>query len=162
MITQWENEWISLAVLSMTRVMIAQWENEWISLAVLSVTRVMLAQWENECISLSVFPVARVMIAQWDNGCISDCPRGPGSIPGHGGGFQKNFSLSDNTSVSAESLLITLPGKRWVKDSVGQFLHHFWQLLCYGDKKKLTELLWPLREYRSSIKLVKHAVSWVV
>jgi len=30
--------------------------------------------------------------------------------------------------------------KRWVKDSGGKFLHHFWQLLCHGDRKKLTEL----------------------
>ena len=32
--------------------MIAQWENECISLSVLSVAWVMIAQWENECISL--------------------------------------------------------------------------------------------------------------
>ena len=38
-------------------VMIAQWENECISLSVLSVARVMIAQWENECISLSVLSV---------------------------------------------------------------------------------------------------------
>jgi len=49
--------------------MIAQWENECISLSVLSVARVMIAQWENECISLSVLSVARVMIAQWENPC---------------------------------------------------------------------------------------------
>jgi len=40
--------------------MIAQWENECISLSVLSVARVMIAQWENECISLSVLSVALV------------------------------------------------------------------------------------------------------
>jgi len=39
---QWENECISLSVLSMTRVMIAQWENEWISRSVLSAARVQL------------------------------------------------------------------------------------------------------------------------
>ena len=33
--------------------MIAQWENDCISLAVLSEDLVMIAQWENECISLS-------------------------------------------------------------------------------------------------------------
>jgi len=65
MIAQWENECISLSVLSLTArhdssspwpgwVMIAQWENEFISLSVLSVARLMIAQWENECISLSV------------------------------------------------------------------------------------------------------------
>jgi len=43
--------------------MIAQWENECISLSVLSVVRVMVAQWGNEYISLYVLPVARVMIA---------------------------------------------------------------------------------------------------
>ena len=40
------------------RVMIAQWENECISLSVLSMARVMIAQWENGCISLSVLSVA--------------------------------------------------------------------------------------------------------
>ena len=60
MMAQWENEWISLPVLSVARAMIAQWENEWISLSVLSVARAMMAHWENECISLSVLPVARV------------------------------------------------------------------------------------------------------
>jgi len=45
------------------RVIIAQWENECISLSVLSVARVMIAQWENECISLSS-PWPRVMIAE--------------------------------------------------------------------------------------------------
>jgi len=34
--------------------MIAQWENECVSLPVLSVALVIIAQWENECISLSV------------------------------------------------------------------------------------------------------------
>jgi len=34
MIAQWENECISLSVLSVARVMIAQWENEWIYLTV--------------------------------------------------------------------------------------------------------------------------------
>jgi len=33
-------------------VMIAQWENECISLSVLSSARVMIAQWENECITV--------------------------------------------------------------------------------------------------------------
>jgi len=32
--------------------MVAQWENECISLSVLTVARVMIAQWENECVSL--------------------------------------------------------------------------------------------------------------
>jgi len=36
----------------------AQWENECISLSVLSVAPVMIAQWENECISLSVLSAA--------------------------------------------------------------------------------------------------------
>ena len=40
--------------------MIAQWENECISLSVLSVARVIIAQWENECISPSVLSVALV------------------------------------------------------------------------------------------------------
>ena len=71
MIAQWENECISLSVLSMAQVMIAQWENECISLSVLPVGRVLIAQWENECISLSVLPVVRAMIAQWENECIS-------------------------------------------------------------------------------------------
>jgi len=44
----------------MARVMIAQWDNECISLSVLSEARVMIAQWENECISLSVLSVARI------------------------------------------------------------------------------------------------------
>jgi len=35
-IAQWENEGISLSVLSMTWAVIAQWENEGISLSVLS------------------------------------------------------------------------------------------------------------------------------
>jgi len=39
---QWENECISLSVLSMARVMIAQWENEYISPSVLSVARVQI------------------------------------------------------------------------------------------------------------------------
>jgi len=59
MIAQWENETVSLSVLSVVRVMITQWENDCISLSVLSVTRVMIAQWENECISISVLPVAQ-------------------------------------------------------------------------------------------------------
>ena len=46
----------------MARVMTAQWENECISLSVLSMARVMIAQWENECISLSVLSMARVHI----------------------------------------------------------------------------------------------------
>ena len=72
MIAQWENECISLSVLSEARVMTAQWENKWVSLSVLSEARVMTAQWENDCISLSVLSEARVMIAQWENGltCI--------------------------------------------------------------------------------------------
>jgi len=48
-------------------VMVAQWENECISLPVLSMARVMVAQWENECISLSVLPVASMA----ENGSIS-------------------------------------------------------------------------------------------
>jgi len=60
MIARWENECVSLSVLSVARVMIAQWENECISLSVLSVARVMIARWENECISLSVLSVAQV------------------------------------------------------------------------------------------------------
>jgi len=44
----------------MISVTISQWENEGISLSVLSVVQVMIAQWENEGISLSVFFVARV------------------------------------------------------------------------------------------------------
>ena len=56
MIAQWENECISLSVLSMARVMIIQWENECISLSVLSMAQVMKAQWENECISRSFSP----------------------------------------------------------------------------------------------------------
>jgi len=58
---QWENEWVSLSVLSVARVMIAQWDS---SLSALPVAWVMIAQWES---SLSVLPVARVMIAQWEN-----------------------------------------------------------------------------------------------
>jgi len=60
MIAQWENECISLSVLSMTWDMIAQWENESDSLSVLSMTWDMIAQWENESDSLSVLLVARV------------------------------------------------------------------------------------------------------
>jgi len=41
-------------------VMTAQWENECISLSVLSMVRVIIAQWENECISLSVLSMVRV------------------------------------------------------------------------------------------------------
>ena len=65
---------------SVARVTIAQWENECISLSVLSAARVRKAQWENECISLSVLSVARVMIAQWENELyLTVCPlRGPG------------------------------------------------------------------------------------
>jgi len=40
--------------------MISQWENNCISLSVLSVAQVMITQRENECISLSVLSVARV------------------------------------------------------------------------------------------------------
>jgi len=46
----------------MRAVMIAQWENECISLSILSVARVMIAQWENECISLSILSPTRDMI----------------------------------------------------------------------------------------------------
>jgi len=54
-------EWMYLTVCPLhARVMIAQWENECISLSVLSVARVMIAQWESECISLSVLSMARV------------------------------------------------------------------------------------------------------
>ena len=41
---------------------IALWENECISLSVLSMARVMLAQRQNECISLSVLSMAQVKI----------------------------------------------------------------------------------------------------
>ena len=54
LIAQWENECISLSVLSVAQVMIAQWKNECISLSVLSETRGLIAQWENEYISMSV------------------------------------------------------------------------------------------------------------
>ena len=64
MIAQWENDCISLSVLSVARVMVAQWENECISVSVLSMAWVMIAQLHS---SLSVLPVARAMIAQWDN-----------------------------------------------------------------------------------------------
>jgi len=46
--------------------MVAQGENEYISLAVLSMARVRIAQCENECISLPALSVARVLIAQWE------------------------------------------------------------------------------------------------
>ena len=45
----------------------SQWENEFISLSLLSVARFVIAQWESECISLSVLYVARGMMAQWEN-----------------------------------------------------------------------------------------------
>jgi len=70
MIPKWENEWISLSVLSMVRVLTAQWENEWISLSVLSMVWVMIPKWENEWISLSVLSMVRVLTAQWENECI--------------------------------------------------------------------------------------------
>jgi len=60
MTAQRKNEWISLSVLSVARVMTAQRQNECISLSALSVAKVMIAQWENEWISLAVRPVARV------------------------------------------------------------------------------------------------------
>jgi len=49
-----------LAFQSAQSVMIAEWENECISLSVLTVARVMIAQWDNERLSLSVLPVAWV------------------------------------------------------------------------------------------------------
>ena len=48
--------------------MIAQWENECISLAVLSVARAMIAQWENECIAL---PVLSVTLVQFPDAAVS-------------------------------------------------------------------------------------------
>jgi len=45
-------------------VIIAQWENECVSVSVLSMGWVMIAQWENECISVSALSMAWVMIAQ--------------------------------------------------------------------------------------------------
>jgi len=77
MTAQWENESISLSVLSMARVMIAQCENECISLSVLPVARAMIAQWENECISLSVLSMARVQFPWWSisrDFCLADHP----------------------------------------------------------------------------------------
>jgi len=60
--------------------MIAQWENQCISLSVLSMARVMIAQWENECISLSALPVARdhdSSVGEWKY--LTVCPLyGPG------------------------------------------------------------------------------------
>jgi len=41
--------------------MIAQWENERVSLSVLSVALVMIAQWENERVSLFVLSVAQIL-----------------------------------------------------------------------------------------------------
>jgi len=76
MIAQWENECISLSVLSMAWVMIAQWENECISLSVLPMAWVMITQWENECISLSVLSKARVQfpaIMENFKGFFPDC-----------------------------------------------------------------------------------------
>jgi len=40
MIAQWENDYISLSLLSVSRAMIAQWENDYISLSLLSMTLV--------------------------------------------------------------------------------------------------------------------------
>ena len=61
MIAQWDS---SLSVLPVARAMITQWENECISVSVLPVARVMIAQWDS---SLFVLPVARVMIALWNS-----------------------------------------------------------------------------------------------
>ena len=129
MIAEWENECIPLSVLSVAQVMIAQWENECISLSVISMARALIAQWENECISLSVLYVAKVMMAQWENECISLIALFVARV-------QFPATLTDHTRVQAESLLMTHPGKRWVKDWVGRFLHHSWQLICQGDKNK--------------------------
>ena len=55
MIAQWENEsHCQSSPCGVAWAMRSQWENECISLSVLSVARVMIAQWENECISQSV------------------------------------------------------------------------------------------------------------
>lgn len=42
-----------------------------------------------------------------------------------------------NTQVQAEKLIMTHPVKRWVKDSVGQFLHRSWQPFCHWEKINL-------------------------
>ena len=58
-------------------VIIAQWENECISLSVLSMGLIMIAQWEYECISLSILPVARVQFpatAEYFKGFFPGCP----------------------------------------------------------------------------------------
>ena len=83
MIAQWENECISLSVLSVAQVMIAQWENECISVSVLSVAGVMIAQWENECISLLILSVAQIHGSSvGERMYLPICPpHSPGSIP---------------------------------------------------------------------------------
>jgi len=61
--------------------MITQWENECISLAILSLGRVMIAHWENKSILWCVLPVARIMIDQWGEWMyLIVCPLGG---PGH-------------------------------------------------------------------------------
>ena len=54
----------------------------------------------------------------------------------------RTFFLADHTRVQAKSLLMAHPGKRWVQDSVDQFLHHPWRLLCHGDTKCSTECIY--------------------
>jgi len=61
--------------------MTAQWEDECISLSVLSMARAMIGQWEKECISLPVLSVAQVMIthAVGERMYFTACPlHGPG------------------------------------------------------------------------------------
>jgi len=53
------------------RKVMTQWENECISLSVLSLALVMTVEGENECTSLSIFSMALIMTAQWENECIS-------------------------------------------------------------------------------------------
>jgi len=127
MIAQWENECISLSVLSVARVIIAQWENESISLSVLSAARVMITQWENECISRSVLSVTQVQFS-----AVVENSRA--------------FSLADNTRLEDghhqvvtsplkeyeeyEAIQILLPsGPRTIKNGHGFLLSHEYQSL---------------------------------
>ena len=67
---------------------------------------------------------------------LTVCPlHNPGSIPSYGGVFQEIFLDLSHTGASRSSP-ITHPGKRWVKDWVGQFLYHSWPLFFHGDMKK--------------------------
>jgi len=155
MIAQWENECISLSVLSMARVIIAQWENERISLSVLSMARVMIAQWENACISLSVLSMARVMIAH----CLSSPWSGfnsrtvaeyfKGFFPGWSHSANPSWaSMTENSSISfngatqpvdfeEEGQSLTTD-RQWLKVSTTQFpfktarvlSHHYQWYLC--------------------------------